>query len=171
MIPTMSSAEGSAPGEVANRPSIVYKSFLDALNRQDLDAATRCVNVERYRENCVAFTKGFVDWEDAKASVLTIWKALPDLRVELHELAEESDCALARGTVRGTAQGRLYGAPATQRSFEASFFDYVKIADGLIIEDCRVAVVGSENDREDPDCRRFARTVRPEQTDDGAPPG
>jgi predicted ester cyclase len=134
MIPTMSSAEASAPGAGANRPSIVYKSFLDALNRHDLDAATRCVNVERYRENCVAYTKSFVDWEDAKASVLTIWKALPDLRVELHELAEGADYALARGNVRGTAQGRLYGAPATKRSFEANFFDYVKIENGLIVE-------------------------------------
>lgn len=130
----MSSADASAPGELGDRPSVVYKSFLDALNRRDLDAATRWVNIERYRENCVAFTKGFVDWEDAKASVLTIWKALPDLRVELHELAEGPDYALARGTVRGTAEGRLYGAPATKRSFEASFFDYVKLEDGLIVE-------------------------------------
>ena len=30
--------------------------------------------------------------------------------------------------------GRLYGAPATKRSFEASFFDYVRVQDGLIIE-------------------------------------
>ena len=37
-------------------------------------------------------------------------------------------------TVRGTATGRLYGAPATKRSFEASFFDYVRIDDGHIIE-------------------------------------
>ena len=115
----MTSADASAPGELGDRPSVVYKSFLDALNRQDLDAATRCVNVERYRENCVAFTKGFVDWEDTKASVLTIWKALPDLRVELHQLADGPGHALARGTVRGTAEGRLYGAPATKRAFEA----------------------------------------------------
>ena len=133
-ISPMSSADAPEPDEVGDRPSAVYKSFLDALNRKDLDAATRCVNVERYRENCVAFTKGFVDWEDAKASVLTIWKALPDLRVQLHELGEGPDYALARGTVRGTATGRLYGAPATKRSFEASFFDYVKIEDGLIVE-------------------------------------
>jgi predicted ester cyclase len=87
----MSTADASAPHNVGDGPSVVYRRFLDALNRQDLNAATRCVDVERYRENCVGFTKGFVDWEDAKASVLTIWKALPDLRVELHELAEGPD--------------------------------------------------------------------------------
>ena len=42
--------------------------------------------------------------------------------------------ALAHGTVRGTATGRLYGAPATRRSFEANFFDYVRTDDGLIVE-------------------------------------
>ena len=35
---------------------------------------------------------------------------------------------------RGTATGRLYCAPATKRSFQASFFDYVRIDDGRIIE-------------------------------------
>jgi len=36
--------------------------------------------------------------------------------------------------VRGAATGCLYGAPATKRSFEASFFDYVRLEDGLIVE-------------------------------------
>jgi predicted ester cyclase len=127
-------ADASSSGEVDSRPTVVYKRFLDALNRQDLEAATRCVHVERYREDCVAYTKGFVDWEGAKASIVTIWKALPGLQVDLHELAEGPDYALARGTVRGRAEGRLYGAPATKRSFAASFFDYVKVEDGLIVE-------------------------------------
>ena len=34
----------------------------------------------------------------------------------------------------GTATGRLYGAPATKRSCQASFFDYVRLDDGRIIE-------------------------------------
>ncbi len=33
----------------------------------------------------------------------------------------------------GTATGPLYGAPATRRS-RASFFDYVRLAEGLIVE-------------------------------------
>jgi len=54
--------------------------------------------------------------------------------VELHNIAETSDAVLARGTVRGTAKGRLYGAPATKRSYQASFFDYTRLRDGLIVE-------------------------------------
>jgi predicted ester cyclase len=122
------------PAEFSAEPAAVYTRFLDALNAQDLDTATRCVDPERYREHCVGFTRGFIDWEEAKASVRTIWKALPDLHVDLHNLAAGADYALARGTVRGTAKGRLYGAPATKRTYAASFFDYVRIEDGLIVE-------------------------------------
>lgn len=112
----------------------VYRSFIDAVNGQDLDTAARFVNLQRYRENCVGFTRGFVGWDDAKASLREVWKGLPNLRVELHNLIAAEDVALARGTVRGTAMGRLYGAPATKRSFDASFFDYVRVERGLIVE-------------------------------------
>jgi predicted ester cyclase len=112
----------------------LYRRFLDALNAKDLSAAEQCVNVDEYRENCVAFTPGWVNWADARASLEPIWKAIPDLTVELHDLAGGPDFALARGTVSGTALGRLYGAPATKRRYQASFFDWVKVRDGLIVE-------------------------------------
>ena len=112
----------------------VYRGFIEAVNRQDLEAAERFVDATRYRENCVGFTHGFVGWDEAKASVRQVWKGLPDLRVELAQILADGDVALAHGTVRGTATGRLYGAPATKRPFEASFFDYVRVEDGQIIE-------------------------------------
>jgi predicted ester cyclase len=112
----------------------VYQGFIDAVNRQDLAAAERFVDADRYRENCVGFTRGFVNWEQAKESVRQVWKGLPDLKVELTEIVADGDVALAHGTVRGTANGRLYGAPATKRPFEANFFDYVRVGNGQIIE-------------------------------------
>jgi predicted ester cyclase len=112
----------------------VYRAFIDALNQQNIDAAARLIDPERYRENCVGFTRGFVGWEAAKASIRQVWQGLPDLRVELHNVLAAGEVAVARGTVRGTALGRLYGAPATKRSCEASFFDYIKIDNGLIVE-------------------------------------
>jgi predicted ester cyclase len=123
------STEGHPAG-----PAGVYHGFIDAVNRQHLDEAAKFVDPARYRENCVGFTRGFVDWEQAKESVRRVWQGLPDLRVELVQVMADGDVALAHGTVRGTATGRLYGAPATKRSFQASFFDYVRIQDGLIIE-------------------------------------
>jgi predicted ester cyclase len=125
------SATGQRPGISA---ADVYRGFIDAVNRQDLEGAARFVDAARYRENCVGFTHGSVDWQEAKKSVRQVWKGLPDLRVELDQILASSGAALAHGTVRGTATGRLYGAPATKRSYQASFFDYVRIDDGRIIE-------------------------------------
>jgi predicted ester cyclase len=104
------------------------------VNRQDLEAADQFVDASRYRENCIGFTRGFVDWEQAKASIRRVWEGLPDLRAELPHIMADGDVVLAHGTVRGTATGRLYGAPATKRRYEASFFDYVRIDDGRIVE-------------------------------------
>jgi predicted ester cyclase len=122
----------------SQRPAVsaaeVYRGFIEAVNRRDLEAAGRFVDTARYRENCVGFTRGFVGWEEAKDSVRKVWKGLPDLRVQLAQVLADGEVALAHGTVRGTATGRLYGAPATKRPFEASFFDYVQVEDGQIIE-------------------------------------
>jgi predicted ester cyclase len=123
----------SATGEDIDAAA-VYQRFIEAVNRQDLEEAARFVDGVRYRENCVGFTHGFVDWEEAKKSVRQVWKGLPDLRVELDQVLASGDVALAHGTVRGTATGRLYGAPATKRSFQASFFDYVRVDGGRIVE-------------------------------------
>ena len=124
-------AAGQSPAVSAAE---VYRGFIEAVNRQDLEAAGRFVDAARYRENCVGFTHGFVGWQEAKDSVRKVWKGLPDLRVELAQVLADGEVALAHGTVRGTATGRLYGAPATKRSYQASFFDYVRVEDGQIIE-------------------------------------
>jgi predicted ester cyclase len=112
----------------------VYAGFIDAVNQQDLDRAAQFVDPVRYRENCIGFTHGFVGWEDANASLRKVWQGLPDLRVELAQVLADADVAVAHGTARGTATGRLYGAPATKRAFAASFFDYVRLDDGKIVE-------------------------------------
>ena len=124
-------AAGQSPAVSAAE---VYRGFIEAVNRQDLEAAERFVDAARYRENCVGFTHGFVGWEEAKDSVRKVWKGLPDLRVELAQVLADGEVALAHGTVRGTATGRLYGAPATKRACQASFFDYVRVEDGQIVE-------------------------------------
>ena len=112
----------------------VYRGFIDAVNRKDLALADTFVDADRYRENCIGFTHGFVDWQEAKVSVQRVWKGLPDLRVVLPSVIADGDVVLAQGTVRGTATGRLYGAPATKRTFEANFFDFVRVDQGKIIE-------------------------------------
>ena len=112
----------------------VYIQFLNALNKKDLKTAVKYVNTELYQENCVAFTDGYVGWIEAKESLEKVWEGLPDLHVELTQIMGDANTAIAHGVVSGTALGKLYGAPATKRAYKASFFDYVKVEDGLIVE-------------------------------------
>ena len=53
------SATGASPD---SGPADVYRGFIEAVNRQDLEGAGRFVDAARYRENCVGFTHGFVGW-------------------------------------------------------------------------------------------------------------
>ena len=39
-------------------PAGIYHGFISAVNRQDLDEAAKFVDPDRYRENCVGFTRG-----------------------------------------------------------------------------------------------------------------
>lgn len=124
----------TAPDPLSGTAVTTYRAFLAAVNAQDLEAAAALVDPVRYRENCVGFTRGSVGWEDAKTSVRQVWQGLPDLHVELTAVSGDDQVALAHGTVTGTNTGRLYGAPATKRRYHASFFDYVRVEDGLIVE-------------------------------------
>lgn len=126
------STTAQPPSDTAD-PAAVYRGFLDAVNRQDLDEAERFVDVERYRENCVGFTKGEVDWADAKASVREVFKGIPNLHVQILDLATGPDFVLAHGVASGTNTGRLYGAPATKHDYEVSYFDFVRLDGGLIV--------------------------------------
>lgn len=55
----------------------VYRGFIEAVNNKDLDTADAFVDPVRYRENCIGFTRGYVDWEAAKVSIQRVWKGLP----------------------------------------------------------------------------------------------
>jgi predicted ester cyclase len=54
--------------------------------------------------------------------------------VDVHDVLADDDVVLIRGTVSGTASGRLFGAPATRHRSEASYFDYVRVDQGRIVE-------------------------------------
>jgi hypothetical protein len=67
MLAPRAVGEGSAPNELqvgvgketmaidalSKRTDDVYQSFIEVVNRQDLDAAAQLLDPQRYRENCV----------------------------------------------------------------------------------------------------------------------
>jgi len=110
-----------------------YRELIEALNAHDLDRASAVVDLARSQENCVGFTPGFVGWTDATTSLQRVWRGIPDLRVDLVDVFGDTDTVLARGTAGGANTGRLYGVPATRRSYRVVFFDSCQFRDGKIV--------------------------------------
>jgi predicted ester cyclase len=92
------------------------------------------VDPERYREICVGFTPGWVNLQEAVASLERVSGGIPDLNARIDDLVAEGDKVYARLTVMGTNTGRFFGAPPTGRSYEVSMFDYARSEDGRIVE-------------------------------------
>jgi predicted ester cyclase len=112
----------------------VYARCIELLNAQDFGALDEVVDPARYREICVGFTPGWVDFPDAVASLRRVVGGIPDLNARIDDLVGEDDKVYARLTVTGTNTGRFFGAPPTGRRFEVSMFDYARLEDGRIVE-------------------------------------
>ena len=112
----------------------VYARYIELLNAQDFAALPEVVDPQRYREICVGFTPGWVELEEAVASLERVVGGIPDLNASIDDLAAEDGKVYARLTVRGTNSGRFFGIPATGRTYEASMFDYAKVEEGRIVE-------------------------------------
>jgi predicted ester cyclase len=123
--------DGNSPSTDAEA---VYKQFLDSLNRGDLRGAQAVVDQERWREICVGFTSGVIEWPQSQRSMERVWNGIPDLRFEPAHVVSDGKQVVAIGEVHGRQSGRLFGAPATHRSYTVSMFDYVRVEDGRIVE-------------------------------------
>ena len=122
-----------APARLAENKQ-VYARYIEFLNAQDFDRLPEVVDPERYKEICVGFTPGWVNLQEAVASLERVVGGIPDLNARIDDLVTEGDKVYARLTVTGTNSGRFFGAPPTGRSYEVSMFDYAKIEDGRIVE-------------------------------------
>jgi predicted ester cyclase len=112
----------------------VYRRFVDGLNRRDLEAVEATVDPERWREVCVGYTQGVIAWPESRASIERVWQGIPDLRFEVEHLVTDGEQVAAVGTARGRQSGRLFGAPATRRTYAVNMFDYVRVRDGRIVD-------------------------------------
>jgi predicted ester cyclase len=133
MCAEISEAGGPEPQRDGS-PERTYRQFVEALNHRDLDAAEMAVDTERWREVCVGFTSGTIRWQESRKSMEAVWRGLPDLVFDITSVVAHGDQVVALGTARATNRGRLFGIPATGRSYEASMFDYVRVQDGRIVD-------------------------------------
>ena len=63
-----------------------------------------------------------------------LWSALPDMRVEIHQMIAESDMVVTRKSFVGTHRGELFGVPATGKGVHLEVIDIVRVSDGKIVE-------------------------------------
>jgi predicted ester cyclase len=61
-------------------------------------------------------------------------QAFPDLKVEIDWLMVDGDRVAYRAMSRGTHRGTFLGHKPTQRAFEASSIDVLRVVDGLVVE-------------------------------------
>lgn len=132
---SVSGADNQSRGSTSPDEAVrVYRRFLNALNAGDLDAVEDTVDLDRWREICVGFTSGVIEWPESRESIKAVWKGIPNLKFEPQHLISDGHQVVAVGTAGGDQSGRLFGAPATRRSYSASMFDYVRVENGKIVE-------------------------------------
>ena len=108
-----------------------YLRFMEILGTHDFDALPEVLDVEKYREVCVGVTQGWVDYDTAVASVRQIAAMMGKIEVDLRSLLAEGDTVMALAAAPG-GDSNGSGAPRFM-------FDYVKLADGKIVERVQMA--------------------------------
>jgi steroid delta-isomerase-like uncharacterized protein len=69
-----------------------------------------------------------------KAVFTTLFRAFPDLHVEIEDMIAEGDKVVCRNTVTGTNDGEYLGRPPTGKSVSYNEIFIFRFADGRIVE-------------------------------------
>jgi predicted SnoaL-like aldol condensation-catalyzing enzyme len=72
--------------------------------------------------------------EGTKKYASAIMRAVPDRKLEHHDILAKGDKVLIRWTNSGTNTGSLFDNPATGKPYIATGFDLFRISDGKIME-------------------------------------
>jgi predicted ester cyclase len=75
-----------------------------------------------------------IEWAESRASMEAVWKGNPDVKFQPQHVVSDGRQVVAVGRVGGRQSGRLFGAPATNRGYDVSMFDYVRVEDGKIVD-------------------------------------
>lgn len=66
-----------------------------------------------------------------------LWKALKDIKVEIHDQIAEGDKVMTRKTIHGVHVGEFLGVPASHKNIQIHIIDIVRIKNGKYIEHWR----------------------------------
>lgn len=69
----------------------------------------------------------------AAQGAAAVHDAFPDLRMEAHDILEDGNKVIVRGTMSGSHKSDFMGMPAAGQSFSVQFIDIVEFRDGRAI--------------------------------------
>lgn len=113
---------------------IVQRWINDGYNAGDLDVLRESVTEDVVFhgqpgvEGALEGREEYLDWAGGIA------KALPDQKIEIHEMVSEGDRVAARVTLTATHEGPLGDIPPTGESFEVDALALIHTEDGQIAE-------------------------------------
>jgi len=121
-------------GEATRLAERFYELFAEG----DMDVA-----YADFAPDCISVTpSGLLDNERHKAAARTLKAAMPDAHMELLRVHEWNDEVYVTGRFKGTHLNDLHTAvgvvPASGRSLDMYFTDYIRVAAGRIVE-CEAA--------------------------------
>jgi steroid delta-isomerase-like uncharacterized protein len=113
----------------------IAKSYLNALDRRDVDGAVALVAEDLVNHTAIAEAQGAAG---LRRILGKLHKAFPDQRTSCDDVIAEGDRVVCRVTVRGTNSGPLefvqWPMPATGKSVTTTGIHVFRIANGKIAE-------------------------------------
>lgn len=129
---TRAAAEGSA-GTPAECKQLLL-DLIAALAAGDRDAAAELVDPSAFLDHSPSW--GTESFDSVLDTYDALRRAMPDLRLEVdrENMVCEGSQAAAHSIVRGTHTGELFGAKPSEREVVWTHTDFVRIADGRVVE-------------------------------------
>jgi steroid delta-isomerase-like uncharacterized protein len=107
----------------------IVRSFLEALNSQDLLALDDFVATDYYDQ-----TNQFRGLDIIKQTISIFYKSFPDFHVNITDMIAEGDTVWVHETETGTHNGEYRGIAPTGKKMSFSCVDIFHIVDGKVAE-------------------------------------
>ena len=114
---------------VEDNKAAVRRFYQEVINGRNPDALD-----ELLVPDGVDHTFGSQSTEQAKQFFAMVYRAFPDLHVEVHDVVAEGDLVAVRSTYTSTHQGEFLGIPATGKQTTTNGVEYFRMQDGKQVE-------------------------------------
>jgi steroid delta-isomerase-like uncharacterized protein len=118
---------------LADDEQVFHRFWEEAVSAGNLDAIDELV-----ADDIVEHEEGFPGQppgkEGVKFFVSTLREAFPDIKATVGNTLADGNLAAGEATLTGTHKGEFMGVPASDKSFEISSVDIIRVEDGKVAE-------------------------------------